>query len=640
MIPIKDKDSLGETMTPIISKSVFDLRLLRILVGLTYLNFLSLPALADDLPTERPIIYQLVVRHFGNEVGTNKIHGTIAENGVGKFSDINDKALSEIKKLGTTHIWLTGIFRQSTLTDYSQIGLPADDPDIVKGRAGSFYAIKDYFDVCPDYAVNPKNRLQEFKDLVRRIHKSGMKVMVDLVGNHVARSYDSTQRPDLNFGARDDQSATINLENNFVYIPRNQQTALKLPFEDKQPQAANRDGLFEQESGVPGKFVKATGNRLLSTAPSQNSWYETVLLNYGFDFFSGRNLFNTGSERPANSTWEILDEFVRTWTVDYGVDGFRADFAHWIPVEYWNWIIKRAKSRDPNLLFVAEAYENKPGLINAGFDAVYDDPTYDALKGITNLTASPLQLENHWFASSSNAAKYSLRYLENHDERRIASPLNVGTNPDESGFGSAQMSYLVAPLSFLSGTGPILIYNGQTEGEEGSGREGFDSENGRTSLFDYWTVPSLAKWRNGGSYDGKGLSPQAKKLQTYYRTLLALAQTETFQSGQYYGLNYVNRGRQDFPQDKVFVFARYSQDKKEIMIVVGNWLKDTADVKISLPDNLMTQAGLDPSRSVVIEPMLVGKSSILKNSSNTVHSPEDIPFKVGGTSTSVFRITQ
>ena len=526
------------------------------------------------------------------------------------------------------------------MTDYSQFGLPSDDPDIVKGRAGSFYAIKDYFDVCPDYAVNPKNRLLEFKDLVRRIHSHDMKVIVDLVGNHVARSYQSLQRPDLNLGGRDDQYTSLKLENNFVYLPKNQQSSLRLPFEKNQPQVEGRDGLYERESGLDGGFVKATGNRLLSAFPAQNSWYETILLNYGFDFLSGRNMFTTGSETPANSTWEVLDEFVRTWTSDYGVDGFRADFAHWIPNEFWTWLITRARARNQDLLFVAEAYENKQGLVNAGFDAVYDDPTYDTLKGITNQTALPTQLENLWFASSATASKTSLRYLENHDERRLASPLNIGSNPDESGFGSAEMAFLVAPLTYLSGAGPILIYNGQTEGEEGRGLEGFDSENGRTSLFDYWTVPSLAKWRNGGSYDGGGLSGTAKKLQVYYGNLLNLAQTETFQTGKYYGLNYVNRGRQDFPQDKVFVFARYNTNQKQLMIVIGNWLQDSLTINLSLPENLMLQAGLDPGRSVKIAPILIGKATPPVKPIQTIHSPEDIPFLVSGVSSSVFRITQ
>ncbi|MEI8026945.1 MAG: alpha-amylase family glycosyl hydrolase [Pseudomonadota bacterium] len=620
------------------SKNCAANRLFALGIGLAMFLSCALARAGADL--NRPIIYQLVVRHFGNEVGLNKTNGTLSENGVGKFIDINDEALTEIKKWGVTHIWLTGVFRQSTLTDYSQIGLPSDDPDIVKGRAGSFYAIKDYFDVCPDYAVNPKNRLLEFKDLVRRIHSHGMKVMVDLVGNHVARSYQSLQRPDLNLGVRDDQYTSLKLENNFVYLPQNQQSNLRLPLEKNQPQVEKRDGLYERESGLSGSFVKATGNRLLSANPTQNSWYETILLNYGFDFLSGRNLFNTGSETPANSTWEVLDEFVRTWTADYGVDGFRADFAHWIPNEFWTWLIKRARARSNDLLFVAEAYENKQGLVNAGFDAVYDDPTYDTLKGISNQTALPTQLENLWFASSATAAKTSLRYLENHDERRLASPLNIGSNPDESGFGSAEMASLVGPLTYLSGTGPILIYNGQTEGEEGSGQEGFDSENGRTSLFDYWTVPALAKWRNGGSYDGGGLSGAAKKLQIYYRNLLNLAQTETFQTGKYYGLNYVNRGRQDFPQDKVFVFARYNTDQKQLMIVLGNWLQDSLTINLSLPENLMLQAGLDPGRSVKIQPILIGKTSAPVKSSQTIHSPEDIPFTAVGASSSVFRITQ
>ena len=107
---------------------------------------------------ERPVIYQLFVRHFGNTNETRKPNGTLAENGVGKFADINAAALDSLRDLGITHVWLTGVLQQATRTDYTAIGQPADDPDICKGRAGSPYAIKDCFDVCPDYALDPARR--------------------------------------------------------------------------------------------------------------------------------------------------------------------------------------------------------------------------------------------------------------------------------------------------------------------------------------------------------------------------------------------------------------------------------------------------------------------------------------------------
>ena len=117
--------------------------------------------LADEqknVASSKVIIYQMMTRLFGNRVTTNKHYGTLEENGVGKFSDINSAALKGIRELGATHIWYTGVLEHATLTDYTSYGIPLDDADVVKGRAGSPYAIKDYYDVNPDLAVNVNNR--------------------------------------------------------------------------------------------------------------------------------------------------------------------------------------------------------------------------------------------------------------------------------------------------------------------------------------------------------------------------------------------------------------------------------------------------------------------------------------------------
>jgi glycosidase len=586
----------------------------------------------------RPIIYQLVVRHFGNENGRNVPNGTISENGVGKFSDINDAALREIKKLNVTHIWLTGVLRQSTLTDYSALGITPDDPDAVKGRAGSFFAIRDLFDVSPDYADNPAARREEFAALVKRIHSHDMKVLIDLVGNHVARSYESVVRPDLQLGKLDDQEVSIRLENNFVYLPWFQQGQLELPKESNQP-VAQRDGLFPLENGQPGNFVKATGNRLLSRTPGTDSWYETVLLNYGFDFVHGKNLYDAGAPKPINSTWSIMDEFVRTWSMDYGVDGFRADFAHWVPTDYWSWLIANARKRKSDMLFVAEAYENKSGLIDAGFDAVYDDPTYDLLKAVTNRTVTPGAVEGHWFDESANSGKDALRYVENHDERRIASPVVFGSGPDQSGFGSAEMGRLVAPLAYLGGAGPILIYNGQTEGEKGEGREGFDGENGRTTIFDYWTVPALSAWRNGGRYDGGRLSQEQRSLQDFYRSLTNLVQSPVFQTGAYYGLNFVNRLNGRFPLDSTLAFARYISKSGELWLVVGNWSEMETEISINIPRDLREAAGLLPGSGLIVESVDLSRGSSRPRLNSRGDMEESVTIRIGASQTRVFRLS-
>lgn len=549
---------------------------------------------------ERPVIYQLVVRHFGNETNANVPNAPLDTNGVGKFDDIDDAALKALKGFNVTHIWLTGVLRQATSTDYAAQGLPADDPDVVKGRAGSFYAVRDLFDVSPDYARDPARRREEFKALVDRIHAHGLKVMIDLVPNHVARGYASIVRPDLDPGAGDDPTVPVKLENGFFYLPASEGVPLRLPPRAPGRGAPGTDGLFALESGQGRDRVRATGNRLVSATPDAASWYDTVVLNYGFDFGSGRMLYPAPATMPVNRTWTLMDEFVRTWTADFGIDGFRVDFAHWVPADFWRWLISRTRARTPGTLFVAEAYENLEGLLAAGFDAVYDDTTYDLVKGVTNETARPADVESHWFSMRSWQPR-ALRYLENHDERRLASPLVKGSVPDASGFGGAEMARLVGPIVYLSGQGPLLVYNGQTEGERGEGAEGYDEDNGRTSLFDYWTVPALAGWRNGGRYDGRGLSPEARALQDYYRGLLALAREPLFARGENFGLNWVNRDNPAFPAESAYAFARYLPESKRLAVVVGQWRGEATRVRIDLPEDLLRAAGWEPGADVTLE---------------------------------------
>ncbi len=59
----------------------------------------------EIVPEKKAVIYQVFTRLFGNKNTNNKSWGTIEESGVRKFNDFTDKALTEIKKLGITHIW-------------------------------------------------------------------------------------------------------------------------------------------------------------------------------------------------------------------------------------------------------------------------------------------------------------------------------------------------------------------------------------------------------------------------------------------------------------------------------------------------------------------------------------------------------
>jgi glycosidase len=562
-------------------------------------------------------IYQLFVRLFSNLNETRKPNGTLAENGAGKFNEINNAALDSIREMGFTHIWLTGILQQATGTDYSSIGQPADHPDLLKGIAGSPYAIKDYFDVCPDYADNPARRLDEFKSLLVRIHEHEMKALIDFVPNHVARSYNSDVKPELNFGSKghdgvgDDRSIFFSPKNNFFYLkPDGNGPPLRLPANNK---------TYEGEMN----FGRVTGNNTVSWSPTINDWYETVKLNYGFDFTGSsenvREYPNANApDKAIPDTWNKMDAILAYWQ-QIGVDGFRCDMSHMVPPEFWNWIIAKARTRDANVVFIGETYDNDPAkvpgvdpvisrlnwgrsnvmfdLLNAGFNAVYDDPTYRAIKKI---------YEGGGWANDIDDARpddfifeNSLRYAENHDEVRIASSSQWG------GLGLKVGAPVAAILYGLS-RGAVMLYNGQEVGEPAEGTERFGGDDARTSIFDYWSMPEFTKWVNGHRYDGGRLSHEQNELRSFYRRLINLIDQPAFREGVCIPLNAINRDNPHYgrlPNEQpsghwLYAFLRSDlQSGQRFLVAVNlNSAAPLQDVRIILPETAIAppdrQAGL------------------------------------------------
>ncbi|MFM7375093.1 MAG: alpha-amylase family glycosyl hydrolase [Chthoniobacterales bacterium] len=581
----------------------------------------------------RTRIYQLFPRLFGNTNETRKPGGSPDENGVGKFSDIDDKAIGELKSMGFTHVWLTGVLQQATAADYSAIGEPADDPDLLKGLAGSPYAIRDYFDVSPDYADDPAKRKEEFKALIDRLHAQGLKAIIDVVPNHVARSYQSTVRPELSFGAEDDRSKFFDAKNNFYYLTSESGAEgsgppLRLPTMNAAESPAplpGSDGLYEGEK----EFGRVTGDDVVSWDPPIDSWYETVKLNYGYDF-TGREkktrLYPHGDKTdiPVPDTWKKMDEVIAYWQ-ELGVDGFRADMAHMVPPEFWHWLIVRARERKPEVYFVAEAYagdaqvpsgdtaaaevtrgEVKIDLLKAGFDAVYDDPSYDALKEIFDGEGTANELDK--VRSRNFLFDNSLRYAENHDEVRLASPREWG------GHGMA-VGKPVSALLFALSRGPVLLYSGQEVGEPALGSEGFGKDDARTTIYDYWSMPEFAKWVNGGAYDGGKLAPEQNALREYYRRLLHLADLPAFRDGDFYPLNpdnLENPGYGVLPSGVAghwfYAFLRYDQATGQRILVVVNLHpeKPLTDVRIRFPKKAMRFLGWDTIAGSQTVPVMAG----------------------------------
>lgn len=540
----------------------------------------------------RPVIYQLMVRTFGNTNETRKVNGTLAENGCGKFADITAAALESLKEMGFTHLWLTGVLEQASGTAYPK--RPADDPDILKGIAGSPYAIKDYFDVCPDYADDPDRRLDEFRDLLDRCERHGLKVIIDFVPNHVARSYASDVRPELSFGEGDDCGAFFDTENHFYYLQAGHPGGgppLKLPTAGM----AGCDGKFAPETG----FGRVTGNNSVTWAPSIHDWYETVKLNYGHDFTTGRDTSHlpgpTAAPSEVPKTWRTMDEILGYWQ-NMGVDGFRCDMAHMVPIEFWRWVVNRCRHRDPQVFFCAEAYDNDPAklteghvldeLLHAGFDAVYDDPVYDVLEGIYDSGKWANDLDPLTFTGAR--FHKSLRYAENHDEVRIASPKEWG------GHGM-KLGRPVSAVLFAMGRGPVMLYHGQEVGEPAAGPEGFGGDDARTSIFDYWSMPEFAKWVNGGKFDGGRLSAGQRSLREWYGKLIHATQSGAFTRGEFYGLNHSNKENPAFGRvgDEMvsghwlYAFLRRDTRSSQAFLVVANFhpSETLSGVRIRIPND-------------------------------------------------------
>jgi glycosidase len=559
-------------------------------------------------------IYQLFVRLFGNTNTTCQPNGTAAENGVGKFNDINEAALAALREMGFTHIWLTGVLRQATATGYP--GLPADDADLLKGLAGSPYAIKDYFDVCPDYAVDPANRLAEFKALLDRIHEAGLKALIDLVPNHVARSYCSTVMPDLDFGAADDRTKFFDPKNNFFYLtPGPDGPPLRLPtVRDGVPltptckaPGMRCDGLFEGEM----QFGRVTGNNAPTWSPDIHDWYETVKLNYGWDFTANRAAYPRpgAPDLPIPDTWLKMDRVIAHWQT-IGVDGFRCDMSHMVPREFWAWLIGKARERQAAVYFIAEAYDNDPAkipgtggknvmieLLEAGFDAVYDDPTYKTIKKIYDGPGWANDID----AARGDDAMFrsSLRYAENHDEVRLAAEGQWGSIGMEAGRA-------ICGILYGLGRGPVMLYNGQEVGEPGSAPAGFGGGNARTTIFDYWAMPELAKWVNGHRYDGGSLSQAQRDLRLFYTRLLRLIGEPAFRDGGFFPLNPANNANLLFGchGDKpaggqwIYAFLRHDPASGQSFLVVANLHKSKAftDMPILFPREAIEFLGLETNK--------------------------------------------
>ncbi|WP_158846644.1 alpha-amylase family glycosyl hydrolase [Algibacter sp. L1A34] len=540
----------------------------------------------------KEVVYQVFTRLFGNTNTNNKPWGTIEENGVGKFNDFTDKALNEIKDLGVTHIWYTGVPHHDVITDYAKYGISNDDPDVVKGRAGSPYAVKDYYNVNPDLAVNVENRLGEFKALIDRTHAAGLKVIMDIVPNHVARNYKSISRPKgiKDFGENDNKTVVFDANNNFYYNPNEM---FKVPDWEHQymPLGGEKNVLADGEFlEFPAKW---TGNGTSASKPNMNDWYETVKINYGIspegekyfdelpDGFENEDYkkhFEFWEDKMVPNSWMKFRDIALYW-LGFGVDGFRYDMAEMVPVEFWSYMNSSIKMKKPDAFLLAEVYT--PSLyrdyIKKGkMDYLYDKVQfYDTLKHVVQGYGKTDNIPPI-LSDLADIEHHMLHFLENHDEQRIASPDFAG---------KAEKGKPAMVVSATSTTAPVMIYFGQEVGEDASEEPGFGAPT-RTSIFDYIGVPAHQRWVNDKKFDGGQLTESEKGLRDFYKRLLNFTINSSALMGDYADIHQYNREHTENYTDKLFSFVRYSDSEK--VIVVSNFDSENRfDFHLKIPENII-----------------------------------------------------
>lgn len=530
---------------------------------------------------ERLIIYQVFPRILTNTEPNPVPWGSLERNGSGKFNDYTSHVLRSIRELGVNCLWFTGVIENATKSDYTAYGIECDNPNVVKGEAGSPYAIKDYYDVNPCLAEDIPARMKEFEALIRRVHAEGMKLLLDFVPNHTARVYHSDCAPAgvRDFGDGDNTTYFFERDNNYYYMP-SQRFAPDFPLDT------------EGHNPYVEFPAKATGNDCFTAFCGRNDWYETVKLNYGRDYWNGSEHFD-----PVPDTWLKMLSILRYWA-SKGVDGFRCDMVFMVPLPFWHWAIPQVKADYPGCLFIGEIYDiglYRPFLEYGCFDYLYDKVNlYDTLVGIERHHVSAARLTSCW-QTVDGIGEQMLNFLENHDEVRFGSKAYAGTP-------ARVVPSLV--VSSMMTKGPFMIYYGQELGESANDNEGFAGDNARSTIFDYWSYDTMRRWYDGGLCSDAKLTVHERWLRNMYKRVLTLCNSSApLRTGAFFDLMYVNLDNPRFDPHSQYAFIRYTTD--EAVLIVANFDHRDVTLSLNIPDLAFDMACL-PEGDLQVTDLLWG----------------------------------
>ncbi len=556
--------------------------------------------------SEKFVVYQMMFHLWGNKQTELVRNGSYKSNGVTKFKDVSDVALQALHAKGITHLYATGLIEHATMEDFTAFGSPLDHPSVVKGRAGSPFAIKDYYDVNPFLADDPAKRMDEFKAMLKRIHANGLQLIIDFVPNHLARQYASDQKPKgvVDFGIHDNKQVAFDANNNFYYLPGTQFT---VPVGVHPPVPVT----------IPYTEIpaKVSGNNVFSPQPSINDWFETIKLNYGVDYQHG----NQSHFDPIPNTWIKMHEVLSYWT-ELGVDGFRCDMAEMVPVEFWTYAIGKIKKQNPKIIFIAEIYQPdryRDYIFKGGFDYLYDKVgLYDGVRRLMQQKpeADCADITRVWQHESGDFANHMLRFLENHDEHRLNTPAFAANN-----FWSTIPGMVITAALH---DGPLMVYMGQEFGEKANEIEGYNEADDRSSMFDFWRVETHQRWMNGGKFDGGSLTSDEKKIDAFYQDLFKrVSSSAPITQGAFFDLQYAQN--ENYPGKKVYSFLRYT-DKERLLVICNFDAQQGQLINVVIPDlakKMMGVKNVDLQIQHAYIPPVVSEKPTVKG--NTVFIPSN-----------------
>lgn len=313
----------------------------------------------SDVETRDMVVYEMqanVVNATGNDYASRSTFSSLTNN-------TKNWNIDYISSLGVNTIWLQ---------PFHPIGAKSD---CNSGDPGSPYSIKNLFQVAEHMGTDGtrETAMKEFTNFVIKARSQGVKVICDVIFNHVATDIEIERDPDN----------PNNLNGNPLAEMRN-----------VKPQWFSK--YLGTRSGCPTSKPQSDWANYKYTEPAANSTQigpapadrNDFVWPDAFDLFWGTYSALGDIQNTQDGAWNASEDvkkmteyyayFIKYWIEKTGgtMGGFRCDFAQGLPRQAWQYLINKGKSIKPELYFVSESLDGGNIAYRAwkgGFDAINEN---------------------------------------------------------------------------------------------------------------------------------------------------------------------------------------------------------------------------------------------------------------------------